>query len=103
MCRVVLRSGGTAVAVAFHTRLSLLVGLTPVATPTKFPDGSVPFWKVSNATAMPGIPDQPRPPPDTPSEVGLAPAVGFPRARVKPSAPVPESIAASNDTSREDA
>jgi hypothetical protein len=70
----------------------------PVAIPMKFADGSAEFqfFHVSNVTATPGIPANPRPPPNDPNAV--APADGFANTNAIPSAPVPPPIVASNDT-----
>ena len=74
-CTVAPRNAGTAVAVASHASVPLLVPL-PVLMPTKFADGSGAFFWVSSATAIPGTPPNPSRPPVPPSEVAVAPFVG---------------------------
>src|SRR3954454_19468261 len=66
--------------------------------PTKLFDGSTGPLKVSRATATPGSVPKPRPADGAPR--ALAPADGSRRAKVRPSAPVPWSIVASNDARR---
>jgi len=70
--------------------------------PTKFADGFTAFLYVSNATAIPGVPKNPKPPPESPNDVGTAPAAGFPKMNVNPSAPVPPLIVASNSAVNDD-
>src|SRR5436190_17099782 len=63
--------------------------------PTKLDDGSTGPLNVSRATATPGRVPKPRPPPGAPR--APAPADGSRRANVRPSAPVPWSMVASNE------
>ena len=64
--------------------------------PTKSFEGAPAPWYSSSAIASPGMPEKPSPPPSPPSEVGVAPRLGSAKNIVRPSAPVPPPIEASN-------
>src|SRR5215469_4758072 len=64
--------------------------------PTKLFDGSLEFFQVSNDTAIPVIPENPSPPPFTPSAVGLV-TLASASVNVSPSAPLPDPRNTSND------
>src|SRR5262249_47029054 len=70
----------------------------PSAMPTKLSDGFTPFWKVSNAIAIPWMPEKPSPPPAAPSAVGAV-LLASASVSVSPSAPLPPSIDRSNEAS----
>ena len=59
---------------ATHFSRSGAAEVGPPLIPTKFAEGFAGFWNVSSAIAVPAIPENPRPPPFTPSEAGVASA-----------------------------
>ena len=94
-CTVAFRSGSTLTLVLIQCSWSLPGVSPPSLMPTKFPEGFAAFWKVSSATAIPGIPENPSPPPFVPRDVDVAPRAGSASTKARPSAPVPESMLAS--------
>ena len=77
---------------------SAAVEVGPSLTPAKLLDGLTAFLKVSSATATPGIPEKPSPPPPWPTDVGAAPREASPNTSASPSAPEPPPIVASYST-----
>src|SRR5689334_18949421 len=71
------------------------MGDDAVAMPTKLLEGSLVFCQVSRENAIPLIPENPSPPPVTPSAVGWV-TLASARVNVIPSAPEPGPMYASN-------
>jgi len=91
-CRAAVRSAGMLLLVAIQ--LGAEPELHVFAMPVKL--AAALCENVTRPTAVPAMPQKPRLPPGPPSEVGRAPALGSARINVRPSAPVPPPMVASN-------